>query len=65
MLRDIQKYTTVPMMQLGDTHSFRESQTANASLECTQTDDLQSGQTDAVPDADVRLQSLDTGMGMS
>lgn len=45
-----------------DTHSFRESQRANASLKRPQTDNLQSGQTDAVPDTDMRLQSLDTGM---
>lgn len=47
-------------IQLGNTHSFRESQTADTSLKSTHTNDLQSGQTNAVPDPDVRLQSLDT-----
>lgn len=51
---------TDPMMHLGDTHSFRESQRADASLKCPQTDDLQSGQADAVPDANMRLQRLKT-----
>lgn len=46
------------MMHRGDTHSFGESQRANASLKSSQTDDLQSGQTDTVPYTDIRLQSL-------
>lgn len=49
---------TVPMMQLGDTHSFREGQRADASLESSQPDNLQRGQTEAVPDPNVRLQRL-------
>lgn len=64
MMSDAQKYSVdcSPHTADGDTHSFRESQRANASLKCPQTDNLQSGQTDAVPDTDMRLQSLDTGM---
>lgn len=46
---------------VGDTHSFGESQRAHTSLKCSQTDDLQSRQTDAVPDTNMRLQRLSTG----
>lgn len=53
-------YYTVPIMHLGNTYSFRKSQRADSSLECSQTDDLQSRQTDAVPDTNVRLQRLET-----
>lgn len=48
------------MMHLADTHSFGEGQRADASFERPQADDLQGGQTDAVPDPDVRLQRLNT-----
>ena len=51
-------WTTVPMMQLADTHSFRESQRSDAPLERSQPDDLQRRKTDGVPDPDVRLQRL-------
>lgn len=48
----------VPRMHL-DTHSFREGQRADTSLESTGADNLQGGQGDAVPDPDVGLQRLE------
>lgn len=46
------------MMHLADTHSFGEGQRADASFERPLPEDLQGGQTHAVPDPDLRLQCL-------
>jgi len=50
--------STVPMMHQGDTYSFGERQRTDTSFKCSQTDNLQGGQTDAVPDPNMRLQRL-------